>query len=77
SALPGLRPAPAPLAEDRDFAPQPELIDPETHYAEEDEPPSNAAISARISDAIRTRSEGKGLLSAVTARLTGARAAPV
>ena len=76
SALPGLRPAPAPLAEDRDFAPEPELVDPETHYAEDDEPPSDAAISARITDAIRTRSEGKGLLSAVTARLTGARSAP-
>lgn len=79
--LPGLRPAPAPLADDRDFAPEPELIDPETHYAEDDEPPSNAAVSARITDAIRSRSEGarsegKGLLSAVTARLTGARAAP-
>lgn len=75
TGLPGLRPAPAPLAEDREFAPQSELIDPETHYAEDDEPPSNAAISARITDAIRTRSEGKGLLSAVTARLTGARPA--
>ena len=79
--LPGLRPAPAPLGDDRDFAPEPELIDPETHYAEDDEPPSNAAVSARITDAIRSRaegarSEGKGLLSAVTARLTGARAAP-
>jgi len=73
--LPGLRPAPAPLSEDRDFAPQSELIDPETHYAEDDEPPSEAAVSARISDAIRSRSEGKGLLSAVTARLTGGRGA--
>ena len=50
---------------------EPELVDPETHYDDEPEAPSRAQISARITDAIRDRTEGKGLLSAVTARLTG------
>ncbi|WP_062561749.1 DNA translocase FtsK [Paracoccus aminovorans] len=70
-------PVPAPhIAPYRDdFAPESELIEPETHYAEDDEPPPAEEISARISDAIRSRNEGKAsLLSAVTARLTGARA---
>ncbi|WP_323716272.1 DNA translocase FtsK [Paracoccus aminovorans] len=59
-----------------EFAPQSELVEPETHYAEDDEAPSDATISARISDAIRSRNEGKGsLLSAVTSRLSGALAA--
>ena len=79
-AMPGLRRAPQPLADDRDFALESELVEPEPHYDEDDEAPSNAAISARITDAIRQRGErpeGKGLLSAVTQRLTGNRAAPL
>ncbi|KGJ03360.1 DNA translocase FtsK [Paracoccus halophilus] len=75
AALPGLGRAPAPLAHDR--ALEPELVEPETHYDDDDEAPSNAAISARISDAIRQRTErgdGKSLLSVVTSRLTGSRA---
>ena len=71
-------PAPAPrqpVAYPDDFAPQSELIEPETHYDDDDQAPPAEEISARISDAIRSRSEGKAsLLSAVTARLTGARA---
>ena len=58
-----------------DFTPQSELVEPETHYADDDQAPSDAAISARITDAIRHRSEQKpSVLSAVTARLTGGRA---
>ncbi|WP_017999288.1 DNA translocase FtsK [Paracoccus sp. N5] len=73
SAIPAPAPHIAPYRDD--FAPESELIEPETHYAEDDEPPPAEEISARISDAIRSRSEGKAsLLSAVTARLTGARA---
>ncbi len=74
-AMPALSRAPAPLPEDR--AIEPELVEPETHYDEDTQPPSNDAISARITDAIRhssERSESKGLLSVVTSRLTGSRA---
>ncbi|MFG6079860.1 DNA translocase FtsK [Paracoccus litorisediminis] len=63
-----------------DYAPEPELIEPETHYADDDMPPSDDEISARITDVLRQRSEHpveKGsVLSAVTAKLTGARPAP-
>ncbi|MFC3527784.1 DNA translocase FtsK 4TM domain-containing protein [Paracoccus mangrovi] len=75
AAMPTLGRAPAPLPEDRGI--EPELVEAETHYDDDDEAPSNAAISARITDAIRQRGErpeGKGLLSAVTQRLTGSRA---
>ena len=79
-AAPSLRRAPAPPSDDRDFTIESELVEHETHYADDDEAPSNAEISARITDAIRQRGErpeGKGLLSAVTQRLTGNRAAPL
>ena len=51
AAMPTLGRAPAPLPEDRGI--EPELVEAETHYADDDEAPSNAAISARITDAIR------------------------
>ena len=71
-ALPGLPPAPR-----HDFTPEPELIEPETHYSDE-QPPSQEEIDHCISDAIRHRGEGRagGLLSAVTARLPGMRPRP-
>ncbi|WP_347267361.1 DNA translocase FtsK [Paracoccus sp. (in: a-proteobacteria)] len=63
------------IRQPEDFVPVPELIEPETHYPEDDLPPSETEVSARISDAIRHCADrpeaGKGLLSAVTARLAG------
>ncbi|MDT1063123.1 DNA translocase FtsK 4TM domain-containing protein [Paracoccus sp. CPCC 101403] len=62
------------------FSPQPELVEPETHYDEDDEGPSDVEISARINQAIHHRTDRPGdkgsVLSAVTAKLTGGRAAP-
>jgi len=77
-AAPGARRyVPAAPAPRNEFTPQPELVDPETHYADDDEAPSDVEISARISDAIRHRAEQPGekasVLSAVAARLTGGR----
>ena len=73
---PAIPTMPAPRPDYAEPAPQSELVEPETHYAEDEEAPSDAEISARISDAIRSRSEGKSsLLSAVTSRLSGALAA--
>jgi len=73
----GRRYVPAAPAPRDEFTPQPELVDPETHYADDDEAPSDVEISARISDAIRHRAEQPGdkpsVLSAVAARLTGGR----
>ena len=58
--------------------PQSELIEPQTHYADDEPAPDAAEVSARISDAIRHRAEAgadegeaRSVLSAVTARLTG------
>lgn len=70
-------PAPMPQGE---YAPLSELIEPQTHYDDDDQPPSEAEISTRIGDAIRQRSAAAAprtsVLSAVTSRLTGGRAAP-
>ena len=58
-----------------DPVPAPEWVEPETHY-DDAEAPDAAEVSARITDAIRHRTEadeteGRSVLSAVTARLTG------
>lgn len=61
--------------------PQSELVEPEPHYPDDDEAPSNEAISSRIDEAIRHRTEPAApkpsVLSAVTARLTGGQAQPL
>ncbi|SMO74430.1 DNA translocase FtsK [Paracoccus laeviglucosivorans] len=59
-----------------DDYPPSELVEHETHYPDDDQAPSDSRISARINDAIQHRSEKASVLSAVTARLTGDRAAP-
>ncbi|MTH80052.1 DNA translocase FtsK [Paracoccus aestuariivivens] len=74
---PTRRPAPSHAHRD-EF--EPELVDPETHYDEDAEAPSNDEISARITDVLRQRSERpaekQSVLSAVTARLNGNRSEP-
>ncbi|OWJ92284.1 DNA translocase FtsK, partial [Paracoccus yeei] len=61
--------------------PQSELVEPEPHYPDDDEAPSDEAISSRIDEAIRHRTEPAApkpsVLSAVTARLTGGQAQPL
>ncbi|WP_134679611.1 DNA translocase FtsK [Paracoccus ravus] len=66
-------PAPPP-EDDRDDL-QSELVEHETHYADDDERPSDAQITTRITDAIRSRNEQPvekpSVLSQVAARLSG------
>ena len=54
-----------------DYDPEPELIENDRDF--DADPPPADRVSARITDAIRLRSEGKSVLSAVTARLKGHR----
>ncbi|UXU75863.1 MULTISPECIES: DNA translocase FtsK [unclassified Paracoccus (in: a-proteobacteria)] len=74
TALPGLPRAPRV----HDPVPPAELIEPETHYAEDAAAPSAEEIDACIKDALRHRGEPRpaaakaGLLAAVGSRLSGA-----
>ncbi|TWI28094.1 DNA translocase FtsK [Paracoccus sulfuroxidans] len=79
--LPRLRRAPEPLDDDRDMQFESELVERHADY-EGVETPSKAAISARITDAIRLRAErpageakAGGVMAAMAAKLTGNRAA--
>ncbi|MDO5621473.1 MAG: DNA translocase FtsK [Paracoccus sp. (in: a-proteobacteria)] len=71
--LPGLKNARLPVT---DFNPEPELVEPETNYADDDYDPE--AISARVHEAVENHmaEPRQSVLKSITSRLTGGIAQP-